>query len=58
MRNVMAIQKEDKDFLRVFDNSEGDLDHEVVLLLSEMESHTEQQQLEEQWRERPTRFIT
>ena len=36
-----------KIFLRVFGDSEGDLGHEGVLLLSEMERHAEEQQLEE-----------
>ena len=37
--NVIAIQKEDKHFLRVFGNSEGDSGHEysVHFLLSETE---------------------
>ena len=36
-----------KIFLLLFGNSEGDLGHEDVLLLSETERHAEEQQLEE-----------
>ena len=36
-----------KIFLQVFGDSEGDLGHEDVLLLSEMKRQAEEQQLEE-----------
>ena len=41
-----------KIFLRVFGDSEGDLGHEDVLLLSKPERQAEEEQLEEYWRER------
>ena len=42
-----------KMFLRVFGNSEGDLGHEGVLLLSETEHHAEKQQLSYYNKDRP-----